>query len=355
MSTTLQGLRILSLFILATIIFQGCAKEEAIIEPVQEPSEELVNETPFELYLTDCPFEAEEVNVEITGVILEDQNGEREALITNAGIFNLLNFTNGLDTLLAYGSLSIDNIKNIYIELGTQNTIVVDGETFPLQLIQDNIVKIKVDLERIDQLEFLVDFFACTSIIENANGFFLKPVIKFLGERDHDTELAEDLIESFEKCYSIDFPISLININDEILTANDRTELIDIIISNEIKDAVFPVNLLNIHGDPIQVNSLAEARLIDDCSLNENEEEEPIGEIQELIMKLDECYDIVFPISLVNNNGETLEATDIIQLIFIFENNTIEDVVLPIQLIDDNGTTVTINSAVDIAFLDLDC
>ena len=354
MKKSIQQLSFLSVFILAIFTFQGCSEESSITEPITE----IKTQTPFELYLTDCPFEAEEVNVEIIGVVLEDKDGVRETLTTESGIFNLLNFTDGIDVLLAYGNISLDNLKIIYIELGGQNTIVVDGETFPLDLVEDNIVKINVDLDRLDQVEFLVDFFACTSIIENANGFFLKPVIKFIGDRDKDVNLVEDLIEGFEKCYELVFPISLVNKEDETVTANNRAELIEILIDNEIKDAVFPINLLNVNGNPIQVYSLADASIIKDCALNEEEDEEDdeeIDELLDLLNKLDKCYDIVFPISLLDESNNALEATNVEELIFIFESNTIENVVFPIQLIDTNGSTININEAFEIAFLDLDC
>ena len=352
MKKSIQQLSFLSVLILAIFIFQGCAKENSVTEPITE----IKTQSPFELYLTDCPFEAEEVNVEIIGVVLEDRDGEKETLTTDSGIFNLLNFTDGIDILLAYGNISLDNLKNIYIELGSQNTIVVDGETFPLQLVEDNIVKINVNLDRLDQVEFLVDFFACTSIIENANGFFLKPVIKFIGERDTDVELVEDFIEGFEKCYELVFPISLINKDDETLTATSRTALIEILITNEIKDAVFPINLLDVNGDPVQVNSLADARIIKDCELREEEEEEEeIDELMDLLNKLEECYDIVFPISLLDENNNSIEANNVNELIIIFESNTIENVEFPIQLIDGDGSTININQALDLALLDLDC
>lgn len=343
-------LKFFSFLILAAFIFQGCSKDN----PISEPILEIETTAPFELYLTDCPFEAEEVNVEITGVVLEDRDGERETLTTNSGIFNLLEFTNGIDVLLAYGDINLDNLKNIYIELGTQNTIVVDGETFPLQLIEDNIVKIKVDLDRLDQIQFLVDFFACTSIVQNANGFFLKPIIKFKGDRENSDELVEELIESFEKCYDIVFPISLVAKGGQTLTANNRIDLIGIIISNEIEDAVFPINLLDLDGDPVQINSLEEARLIDDCELREEEEDELTG-LEGLISQLTECYDIVFPISLLDQNGNTVNANNIEELIIILETSTIDNVVFPIQLIDEDGSEININQEVDIVLLDLDC
>lgn len=360
MSTYLSWLKILSLFILVIFIFQGCAKDDAVIEPnvgepnVEEPSiEEPIIETPIELYLTDCPFEADEVNVEILTVVLEDEEGNQEDLLTNSGIYNLLDFTDGIDTLLAYGDISIDNIQSIYIELGGQNTIIVEGETFPLQLEGNNTIEIDVNIESIDHLAFLVDFFACTSIVQNAGGFFLNPIIKFKGERGNSEELIEDLIEDFEVCYEIVYPISLLAKNGETLTATQREKLIDILINNEIKDVVFPINLHDSDGDMIQLNSVDDINLLADCDLVE--EEEPLEGFEGLLKQLEECYDIVFPVNLINDNNEVLEANNRSELILIFENDKIENVEFPIQLIDTDGATININSPADLVLLDLDC
>ena len=351
MYTYINNLIFLSLLALTAIIFQGCSKEDSISEPIVE----IETETPFELYLTDCPFEADEVNVEILSVILEDENGEIESLITNAGIFNLLDFTDGIDTLLAFGDISITNIENIHIELGDRNTIVVDGETFPLQLVENNTVTINVDLGTIDHLAFLVDFFACTSIVQDESGYFLNPIIKFKGDRESSQELIEDIFEDFEECYQLVYPISFIAKNDQTLIANDRMGLINILIDNEIKDVIFPINLLDPTGNTISINTVEDVSLLTDCDLLEEEEEEEIDELMGLLEKLDECYDIVFPISLLDTTGDAIEANNIEDLVRIFENNEIDNVVLPIQLIDVDSTTIEINEAFELLLLDLDC
>ena len=145
-----QRLKFLGLFIASVFIFQSCANDDVATmeEAVQQP---------FELYLTDCPYEADEVNVEIISVILEDNAGEQVNLNTNVGIYNLLDFTDGIDTLLAFGNIELEDINNIFIELGSQNSIVVDGETFPLQIEGDHTVDINVDIDNIEYNEFLVE------------------------------------------------------------------------------------------------------------------------------------------------------------------------------------------------------
>jgi len=324
MSTIIQRLKLLSLFTLAIFIFQSCAKDEPVIEPV-------VTETdfakPFELHLTDCPFDADQVNV----------------------------FTDGVDTLLAYGDISIDNIANIYMELGTQNTIVVDGTSYPLQLQGSYTVEIPANLGQIEHLAFLVDFFACTSIVNEAGEYFLNPIIEFKGELDNSQEVAVDLIETFEECYQIVYPILLLDNNNTTLVASSRTALIDILINNEIEDVIFPVNLLDPFGEPITLNSEADVDLLLDCDLIVVEEGEVLSEFESLLNQLTQCYEIVFPLSLLNKENQSIEVQNALELLQIFENNEIENAVYPIQLIDSNGDTININSALDFTMLNLDC
>jgi hypothetical protein len=57
----------------------------------------------LEVWLTDSPGDYKEVNVEIEGVEVHtetgDQNSGWKSLDVEGGVFNLLEFTNGLDTL----------------------------------------------------------------------------------------------------------------------------------------------------------------------------------------------------------------------------------------------------------------
>jgi len=352
MYTITQRLKFLGLFIASVFIFQSCANDNvATIEETVQQS--------LELYLTDCPYEADEVNVEIISVILEDDAGELVTLNTNVGVYNLLDFTDGIDTLLAFGNIALDNIENIFIELGSQNSIVVDGETFPLEIEGDHTVNINVDIDNLEYTEFLVDFFACTSIIEVGGEYFLNPIIIFKGDRAEHEELIADLIEDFESCYELVFPISFLDENSNTITANNRAELIAILISTEIKDIVLPISVKDQENNLIEINTIEEAQIISDCEFviaeDEEEDEDEVNKYAELLERIDECYDIVFPIALLNNNGESLDANNNLDLIEIFENNEIENVVFPIQLIDTNGETININNAGEVIFLDLEC
>lgn len=134
--------------------------------------------------LTDNPINAEEVNVDIRQVRVNLRNDSSGwvNLNTQAGIYNLLGLQNGVDTLLATGTLPTNDVKELRLVLGSQNTIKVSGTTYPLTIPsgEESGLKIKVNKRlsaSIDSL--LVDFDAGLSIYQTGNGEYkLRPVLK---------------------------------------------------------------------------------------------------------------------------------------------------------------------------------
>ena len=103
-------------------------------------------------------------------------------LSTNAGVYNLLDFQNGLDTLLATGTVPGDVLMELRFLLGDNNSVVVDGVQFPLDApsAQDSGLKIKVDQAlNLDINTLTLDFDAQQSILQTGAGAYkLKPVIR---------------------------------------------------------------------------------------------------------------------------------------------------------------------------------
>jgi hypothetical protein len=104
-------------------------------------------------------------------------------LNTNDGIYNLLDFTNGADTLIATSTLSDSNVSQIRLILGSNNTVVLDGVTYPLSTpsAEQSGLKLLVNQTLYADIDnsILLDFDANASIIETGNGTFkLKPVLR---------------------------------------------------------------------------------------------------------------------------------------------------------------------------------
>jgi hypothetical protein len=134
--------------------------------------------------LTDGPGDYQQVNVDILEVRIKSANDSSQwvTLTTNAGIYNLLDFQNGVDTLLATGTVSSDTLKEVRFILGDDNSVMVDSVIYPLQTpsAQQSGLKIKIDKDlNLDINTLTLDFDAEKSIVETGNGsYILKPVIK---------------------------------------------------------------------------------------------------------------------------------------------------------------------------------
>ena len=138
---------------------------------------------PYKVSMTDAPGPYSEVNVDIQSVEVTGDNGQTVILNTTAGVYNLLDFTNGVNVLLATSVLNDANVEQVRLILGPNNTIVKDGITYPLSTpsAEQSGLKLQVNQTLIADIDntILIDFDANTSVIETGNGTYkLKPVLR---------------------------------------------------------------------------------------------------------------------------------------------------------------------------------
>jgi len=145
----------------------------------------------LEVRLTDAPGDYEEVNIDIQGVEIHsnsgDQNGGWKSLDIEAGVYNLLELTNGLDTLLGAIELPAGRVSQIRLVLGNNNTIKVDGETFNLSTpsAQQSGLKLNLQANLTEGITYriLLDFDVARSVVQTGNDTYkLKPVIRAISE-----------------------------------------------------------------------------------------------------------------------------------------------------------------------------
>lgn len=144
--------------------------------------------------LTDAPANYEEVLIDVQDLQIHVSSGENGlsdekwiSLPVNKGIYNLLDFRNGLDTLLATVELPAGNISQMRLVLGNNNRLKVDGEYHNLDTpsAQQSGLKFEINakLEEGVVYELWIDFDAARSIVARGNGTFgLKPVIRTFNE-----------------------------------------------------------------------------------------------------------------------------------------------------------------------------
>lgn len=131
----------------------------------------------------------EEVNIDIVKVSIHTSSDSAEAsgwfdLVTNTGIYDLLDYDAGNDTLIGFDSvLNVQTISQIRLLLSDNNTIVDGGETFDLDTpsAQTSGIKIQVhsELQAGMSYKILLDFDSEKSIVKTGNGKYkLTPSIK---------------------------------------------------------------------------------------------------------------------------------------------------------------------------------
>ena len=153
------------------------------------------NETPgnttLKVNLTDGPIDEldsvyidlREVRVKMGSDTLNNADSNWYNLATTAGVYDLLSYQNGIDTLIGTGSVPTGYVKEIRLILGNNNSVVDSfGVVHPLTIPSgsESGLKIKINKRLNASLDsLLLDFDAGLSVRkEGASGYKLRPVIK---------------------------------------------------------------------------------------------------------------------------------------------------------------------------------
>ncbi|MEP7375314.1 MAG: DUF4382 domain-containing protein [Chitinophagaceae bacterium] len=179
-----------------TVIFYACQKDVS----GDTPTTDLSKPHSVSIYLTDDQtpvFDSVFIDLQQLQVKVEDDTLSNDGWISvniRAGVYNILHFRNGLDTLFASGTLPNAKVKKIKLVLGTRNSVMKDGQSFPLK-IHDNDREVEINLEAgnfditsAGQVLFWIDFDAGRSIqvdnsgSGNSNGFRLKSQIRLFAK-----------------------------------------------------------------------------------------------------------------------------------------------------------------------------
>ncbi|MFN0174464.1 MAG: DUF4382 domain-containing protein [Saprospiraceae bacterium] len=142
------------------------------------------DQTTLRIRLTDGPGDFQQVNIDIREIRIKTSNDTAQWILlqTNAGIYNLLDFQNGIDTLIATGPVPSDTLKEVRFILGPDNSVMVDSIMYPLTTpsAQESGLKVKIDKDlALDINTFVLDFDAAASVKVQGNGVYkLHPVIK---------------------------------------------------------------------------------------------------------------------------------------------------------------------------------
>lgn len=134
--------------------------------------------------LTDAPGDYDAVYIDIQKVeVTVEGSAAIELTPVRPGIYNLLDFRNGLDTLLVQADIPAGKVGQIRLILGNNNSVVVNGQTHALTTPSGQQSGIKLNLQETlvagGAYVFWIDFDAGKSIVETGSGKYnLKPVIR---------------------------------------------------------------------------------------------------------------------------------------------------------------------------------
>ena len=115
---------VLLLVAITAVVYSSCKKDETKSE----------GNATVRVHLTDAPGAYKQVNVDVKRVeIHSDLVGWVTVDSANAGVYNLLDFTNGADTLLGDAELPAGTISQMRLVLGDNNTLVdTSGNVYDL-------------------------------------------------------------------------------------------------------------------------------------------------------------------------------------------------------------------------------
>jgi hypothetical protein len=207
MKTATKLFSLLVVALAAATIFYACKKDNSGADSVPADKQRV------QLYLTDDPGFFDQVFIDVRRVeVLVDTCGDQDddnrwgkndrcwwddgrfdrkdtcknwaTLDIRAGVYDILSFRNGIDTLFANGIVPKGIVKKIRITIGTNNSLVKDSVTYPLKSLTGEtklIVNVRHDeWEEFStgQLRLWLDFDVSRSIVEVRRGsFILKPYI----------------------------------------------------------------------------------------------------------------------------------------------------------------------------------
>lgn len=156
--------------------FIGCSDDEDANAPLSNPV--------LSVKLLDSPSAYDAVNVEIVGLEANLNTGWTPLALDNQGVYNLLDLTNG--NSLALLNDTVMNpcvISELRLILGTNNSVVIAGDTFELKTPSGQTAgyKVKMDAQQLiagGVYRLVLDFNTERSVKETGNGkYMLKPIV----------------------------------------------------------------------------------------------------------------------------------------------------------------------------------
>ncbi len=138
---------------------------------------------PIQFLLVDKPATYDSVNVHIVGMQVQINHDTAAWITINTkdSIYDLLDLQNGITTVIAQDTVPVGVLQQVRFILGDNNTVVVNGTSYPLETPSADNSGLKVKIGRVlaETLNtFTLDFDAALSVNEENGVYKLHPVIQ---------------------------------------------------------------------------------------------------------------------------------------------------------------------------------
>lgn len=165
--------------VVTSVIFYSCQKD---VKGNGDGITDINRPHAVTIFLTDHQtpvFDSVFIDIRQLQVKLEDDtlpNDGWVSLAIHPGIYNILRFRNGLDTLFATGTLPNARIKKVKLVVGTQNSAMKNRQHFPLTVKDEdreviaNLESSNFEITNSGQVLFWIDFDAGNSIQPDNSG-----------------------------------------------------------------------------------------------------------------------------------------------------------------------------------------
>lgn len=116
-----------------------------------------------------------------------DNFGKWDTLNIRPGVYDVMKFRNGLDTVLGSANLKNSRIEKVRLTLGNNNSVTVNGVSHPLLLAPgaNNYAYVKIEDNDVDEKEnkkdLWLDFDLGRSVIEINGNYYLRPFLRPFG------------------------------------------------------------------------------------------------------------------------------------------------------------------------------
>ena len=340
---TSKFLKFFTLLVFASVLLVSCNKEEDLQPQTQDP----VVENPVTENPTEGPVQGEAVDPPS-----DNDSGQINALVAATDTEGCYEIAFPITFVYEDGSTVIANteadLEEIFNEEDPANLPWQIG--FPVNLTDPETGETVVA----DDEEALITYFMeCEDFNGGGNG----------GGGNGGENPCDSLDFGFGTfgCYDLVFPISFVLEDGSIVTADDEDALGDIFFNNGPADFSYPVNLEDEDGQAQVANNEEELfELLEECEDFNGGGNGGGGEWGDTVVfpltlmsiginepgAPQNCYAYVYPVSVVNGDGETTTANNDEEMLnAVFSSNGTVDFVYPISLTsNENGETLTANN-----------